>query len=89
MKLIFLLFKCKKVFLLIKNIFFVLYLLYDDECISYSTLDLIFFSYYSAMTVIYTVNTIHDQLEKGNVLAVTLFSFFLIFHVLSIIIHVF
>ena len=43
MKLIFLLFKCKKVFLLIKNIFFVLYLLYDDECISYSTLDLIFF----------------------------------------------
>ena len=36
----------------------------DDECISYSTLDLIFFSYYSAMSVIYTVDTIHDQLGK-------------------------
>ena len=41
------------------------------------------------MSVIYTVDTILDQLEKKNVLAVTLFSFFLIFHVLSIIIHVF
>ena len=89
MKLIFFYLRAKKVFLLIKSIFIVLNLLDDDECISYSTLYLNFF-HIILLWVLSTRSTPYmTNWEKKNLLAVTLFSFFLIFHILSIVIHVF